>query len=344
MNSVWKITMGLILVIGMNGCSDKAEQAAAVDTSTVNTGATPPGAMEPNRVVDRTPPVITVFGVRELNLMQYDTYADTGVEARDAVDGAVEIRTTGKIDTDKVGVYLLRYTAVDAAGNTATVERNITVTSFEISWRNKAYGAVRSPYTGKVWLDRNLGAARVCQGMDDPECFGEYYQWGRQADGHQDPESDVRKTLAERVTEVGHGDFILSTDSQLFGDWAYGADTNGSLRQALWRRTDGSSICPKGFRVPTLDEWKAELLDEGSTGIQNRAEAYASFLKLPAAGARDNESGDLNGAGERGDLWSSSVIDATKAAGISFDAAGEETGDYDDGNRASGLPVRCIKR
>ncbi len=341
MNSVWKITAGLILVIGINGCSDKTEQAAAVDASAVNTGAT---SQESNRVVDRTPPVITVFGDRELHLMQFDTYADTGVEARDAVDGAVEIRTTGKIDTDKAGVYLLRYTAVDAAGNTATVERNITVTPFEISWRNKTYGAVRSPYTGRVWLDRNLGAARACQGMDDPECFGEYYQWGRQADGHQDPESDVRKTSAENVTEVGHGDFILSTDPQLFGDWAYGADTNGSLRQALWRRTDGSSICPKGFRVPTLDEWKAELLDEGSAGIKNRADAFGSFLKLPVAGARDNESGDLNDEGERGDLWSSSVIDVTKASGISFDATGEETGDYDDGNRASGLPVRCIKR
>ena len=347
MNTVWKITMGLVLVIGMSGCSDKAEQAAAVDpsTATATADATPQSTSKPTHVSeDHTPPVIIVFDDQNLSLMQYDTFVETGVEARDDVDGAVGIETIGKVDTDKAGVYLLRYTAVDAAGNRATIEQNITVTPFEISWRNKTYGVVRSPYTGKMWLDRNLGAVRVCQGMDDQKCFGEYYQWGRQADGHQDPKSNARKLSAERVTEVGHGDFILSADPQLFGDWAYGVDANGSLRKALWRRTDGTSVCPKGYRVPTRDEWKAELLDDGSAKIQNRADAYASFLKLPVAGFRDNESGDLNMEGEHGDLWSSSVTDASKAVGISFDATGEETSDFDDGNRASGLPVRCIKK
>ena len=31
-----------------------------------------------------------------------------------------------------------------------------------ITHNGVTYGFVTSPYTGKVWLDRNLGAARVC--------------------------------------------------------------------------------------------------------------------------------------------------------------------------------------
>ncbi|KAB5608546.1 DUF5011 domain-containing protein [Bifidobacterium jacchi] len=53
----------------------------------------------------------------------------TGVSAKDAVDGDVtaSIKVSGKLDTNKAGVYTLTYTAVDAAGNTATATRKVTV-------------------------------------------------------------------------------------------------------------------------------------------------------------------------------------------------------------------------
>ncbi len=37
---------------------------------------------------------------------------------------------------------------------------------------------IKSPYTGKVWLDRNLGAKRVCAAYNDIYCYGELFQWG----------------------------------------------------------------------------------------------------------------------------------------------------------------------
>jgi hypothetical protein len=39
------------------------------------------------------------------------------------------------------------------------------------------YCMVTSPYTGKVWLDRNIGAARVCTTKFDTECYGDYYSY-----------------------------------------------------------------------------------------------------------------------------------------------------------------------
>jgi hypothetical protein len=40
-------------------------------------------------------------------------------------------------------------------------------------------------HTGKVWLDRNLGARQVCTSSTDAACFGDLYQWGRAKDGHE---------------------------------------------------------------------------------------------------------------------------------------------------------------
>ena len=47
------------------------------------------------------------------------------------------------------------------------------------------YGTVVNPVTGKVWLDRNLGATQVATSCTDADSYGDLYQWGRAADGHQ---------------------------------------------------------------------------------------------------------------------------------------------------------------
>ena len=46
-------------------------------------------------------------------------------------------------------------------------------------------GVVTNPATGRTWMDRNLGASRVATGNTDAEAYGDLYQWGRAADGHQ---------------------------------------------------------------------------------------------------------------------------------------------------------------
>jgi len=40
--------------------------------------------------------------------------------------------------------------------------------------------------TGRIWMDKNLGAKRVATSPDDSLAFGFYYQWGRGSDGHQE--------------------------------------------------------------------------------------------------------------------------------------------------------------
>jgi hypothetical protein len=50
--------------------------------------------------------------------------------------------------------------------------------------------------TGQVWMDRNLGASQVATSSTDPASYGDLYQWGRPADGHQIRTSAITATLA----------------------------------------------------------------------------------------------------------------------------------------------------
>ena len=222
---------------------------------------------------------------------------------------------------DKDGSYTLELVAndgtVDSAPSHVTVTAhapecidNVTV----ITHNGTTYSCVTSPYgEHKVWLDRNLGASQVCTGFNDTACYGDYYQWGRNADGHENNESNATATLATQIDPVQDavkGKFIKNGSSPY--DWTTASlDDNGSIRSAKWSKTDGTSVCPAGYRVPTLDELKAETTEAtdvaGSTKVTNRATAFTNFLKLPSAGGRNDGSGSLYGQGSWGGVWASSV-------------------------------------
>ncbi len=289
-----------------------------------------PVISSPSPTPDTTPPVITITGGSTTSVMQFSTYADAGATAVDAVDGAVSVTTTGSVDTNTTGVYDINYTATDAAGNTATATRTVTVTTFSITHNGTTYGAVISPYTGKVWLDRNLGAARVCQSFNDTACYGDYYQWGRNFDGHQDNMSGLTSTRMTSIHNVGSL-FVKNN-----WDWvSHGVDDNGTLRSAEWSKLDGSSICPIGFRVPTIAELRAETVDHG---VSSATDAYNNFLKLPAAGYRDGDgAGSIHGKDTFVNLFSSTPISNSE------DAEDLQIAGSDDSSRGDGRSIRCIK-
>ncbi|KAA8822902.1 immunoglobulin-like domain-containing protein, partial [Bifidobacterium vespertilionis] len=77
---------------------------------------------------DTTAPVFA--GVEDASVAfgaDFDPLA--GVTASDDVDGDVtgSVKVSGSVDTSKPGVYELTYTVADAAGNTATAKRKVTV-------------------------------------------------------------------------------------------------------------------------------------------------------------------------------------------------------------------------
>jgi len=186
---------------------------------------------------------------------------------------------------------------------------------------------VTNPVTGKKWMDRNLGASQVATSSTDTNSFGDLYQWGRRADGHQCRNSLTTTTLSNS-NQPAHGSFIITSSSP--NDW------RAPQNDALWQGVNGvNNPCPSGYRLPTDAEQNAEMLSWSSA---NAAGAFASPLKLPVAGYRIYNTGALTIVGLGGNYWSMTVGGAnSRRLGFGGNAT------MDTANRANGLSVRCIK-
>jgi uncharacterized protein (TIGR02145 family) len=213
-----------------------------------------------------------------------------------------------------------------AAGNEGQV---LTFTGGAPTWTTTVGpNDVQNPNTGEIWMDRNLGASQVATSSTDANAYGDLYQWGRAADGHESRTSGTTSTLATSDTP-GHGDFITSGSSPY--DWRSPQNDN------LWQGVNGTNNpCPSGYRLPTEAEWEAE---RTSWSSNDAAGAFASPLKLPVAGFRGYSSGTLNDVGSLGYYWSSTV-DGAGARGLFF--LSSIAGMYGD-FRADGFSVRCLK-
>ena len=55
------------------------------------------------------------------------TFADPGASARDGCEGTLGVTSSGTVDPNLVGTYLIRYRAVDGAGNEGTATRTVMV-------------------------------------------------------------------------------------------------------------------------------------------------------------------------------------------------------------------------
>lgn len=187
---------------------------------------------------------------------------------------------------------------------------------------------VINPATGKTWMDRNLGASRVATSSTDAASYGDLYQWGRFADGHQCRTSGLTTTLSA-TDQPGHANFIILNSFP--NDWRSPQNNN------LWQDVNGiNNPCPDGYRIPTAAELNAERLSWNSSSA---AGAFASPLKLPLPGSRDRRHGSLSYIGVRGQYWSSTITNMSSRYLLFFVDYSTQI----NSDRASGYSVRCIK-
>jgi len=226
--------------------------------------------------------------------------------------------------------YFARAYATNAVG-TAYGNQLTFITSYRIgtvlcsslpTWVDTVY----NPVTGKIWTDQNLGASTAANSIDDPAAFGDLYQWGRFADGHQCRNSS---TTATRSATDAPGNNLFITHAT---DWR--STINNNLWQGL---TGANNPCPFGYRLPTAAEFEAERLSWSTNDGQG---AFSSPLGLTEAGFRNNATGVVtSGSGAGGSYWTS-TISGTFARYLQFSTTGAG---LVDGSRALGHSVRCIK-
>ena len=201
------------------------------------------------------------------------------------------------------------------------------------------YGTVLAE-DGECWMDRNLGASRVATAYNDDQSYGYYYQWGRGSDGHQvvSPQMSSTTPVNSSTDTPGHNLFILEPDSPY--DWRDPQNDN------LWGDANKTNNpCPTGWHVPTggaTGEWDAVIDALGLTGCSTNClvRIATSTLKISATGWRQNN-GVFAGRNTGGYHWSSSPNLTSAYHLISTDSSIVDPAVAV--NRASGLPVRCIK-
>jgi len=148
-----------------------------------------------------------------------------------------------------------------------------TVTTWVKKASNEIWGTeiveVTSSVTGRIWMDRNIGALRAATSSVDSDSYGYLFQWGRNPDGHEIRTSDTTNVLSETDTPID-GDFIIS--SSVPYDWRTPQNDN------LWQ-----SAIQGEWRLPTSAEFEAERVG----WVSNNAEgAYGSTLKITVGGYR----------------------------------------------------------
>lgn len=209
------------------------------------------------------------------------------------------------------------------------------------------YGTVTSPYTSKVWMDRNLGATRAAQSMNDEASYGDLYQWGRKTDGGQLRTATTTSTQLSTYTTAST---FYVTINPWTSDPNWYTTTGSSYTLQPWSSLDGgvNNPCPTGFRVPTALEWNNELngmigaglVTNSTTATNIVTGAYASFLKIPQAGVFENGTTTL--ISTKTVFWTSDRHDNQSAKDIRF---WPSQGVYQNANHyRMRYSVRCIAK
>lgn len=105
---------------------------------------------------DTTPPVVSVAGSDNIELVYGSEYEDEGATATDNRDGTVPVTATGSVDPFTPGTYTITYTARDAAGNTGSATRTVSVSVPRYRLTVSAFGSA-SFTSGGMPLSCNTG-------------------------------------------------------------------------------------------------------------------------------------------------------------------------------------------
>ncbi len=226
----------------------------------------------------------------------------------------------------------------------------------------KTYNIVTST-TGRKWLDRNLGADAVATAYNHTDSYGDYYQFGRKRNGHEKKNSTtVKGQIANEVTsggkfQVANPNGFLAVVSGNGVNWYSGSGGahNGTISVGNFWLDDPSkgsagagnggvnNPCPRGFRVPTIEEWQAEWQEIKSSCKGDRRICWANaVLKIPTSGNRYFKNGKdtIIRDATSVNYWSSTP--ATKAQAKTVLIHDGVSNVNDMYLRDSGYGVRCI--
>ncbi len=216
--------------------------------------------------------------------------------------------------------------------------------SITFTYKNKQvrYKTVRGK-DGKVWLQQNLGSERVAQSTRDTLAYGDYFQWGRWDDGHQERFStvDVGSNL-----NPNNPSGIAAGSNKYYTNWWADRPVTATWSNNPVSKTNGADPCAAigpGWRLPAIKDWSdfvtAEKMNDDTT------DAFRSTLKLTPAGYR-HPNGSYGSRMSEGAYWSTTNNSASSAYILQFTSGASPFIVKGTGNfmaRDYGYCIRCVK-
>lgn len=287
------IGLPLMIAVSCKKSDSAPPPTAPAVTTTALTNITTSSATTGGTILTNGNAAITQSGIVWSKTNATPTLTDS-VIAGTTASGSFTTNLTG-LDFNRT--YYIRAFATNSVGTaygdvvTLNTTNDTTKVRFTYNGKEVVYGVIISSASGKKWLDRNLGATRVATAFDDYQAYGDLFQWGRPADGHQ----LINWTAANAGTSVNGTTTVLATSdipghsNFIIPPYADPLDWRSDNNRNRWATTT-QGPCPAGWHVPTIAEWLAEVpKTSGGTansgGITDSKTGY-SQLKLTVAGYR----------------------------------------------------------
>ncbi len=195
------------------------------------------------------------------------------------------------------------FTVTHSAGSVAPVTKTVT------------YGVVETNLSGskKCWITQNLGADSQASSATDASeaAAGWYWQFNRKQGFKHDGTNRTPNTKWN--SSISENSNWLSTNDPC------------------------TLLLGNGWRLPLGTEWETA---DAIGSWDNHKEAYASVLKLHAAGSLDYSNGSRNYRGSCGTYWGSLQNDSGHGRCFSFDKGDSLM--Y-NGSKEGGHSVRCLR-
>ena len=235
--------------VAVSGSVDEAVAATySITYSASDSAGNSASATRTVTVQDTIAPVVTLIGDASVTIDEGLVFSDPGATATDSVDGVLDVVVTGEVGSE-VGAYTLTYSATDAGGNTASVDRSITVVEVDTGGGSEE---------SDVFIIENGSVADIWGGNDLLSFFDEKNGYGDctdEASGTENCQSvdweivddSVRGNVLEvtYLSDAGHAGLVVGPTSAVdLSDYA-----SGSLSFDIKILDSGAANLSGGFLI-----------------------------------------------------------------------------------------------